>query len=146
MLYSLIRPLLFRMDPETAHHATLDFIRLLNEYGLDTLLLKPRANLPVEVMGLMFPNPIGLAAGVDKNGDYLDALAALGFGFVEIGTITPLPQPGNPKPRMFRLPEANALINRLGFNNEGLDAFVRNVKNSRFHSASRLSTKRCRPF
>jgi|GEM_PF-45499 dihydroorotate dehydrogenase len=132
MLYSLIRPLLFRMDPETAHHATLDFIRLLNEYGLDTLLLKPRANLPVEVMGLMFPNPIGLAAGVDKNGDYLDALAALGFGFVEIGTITPLPQPGNPKPRMFRFPDAEAIINRMGFNNEGVDALVENIKRSRF--------------
>lgn len=132
MLYSLIRPLLFRLDAETAHNVTLGTLRFLNDYGLDTLLNKPIPAQPIEVMGLTFPNPVGLAAGLDKNGDYLDALAALGFGFVEIGTVTPLPQPGNPKPRLFRYPEAEAIINRMGFNNDGVDALVDNIKRSRF--------------
>jgi dihydroorotate dehydrogenase len=132
MLYSLIRPLLFRLDAETAHNVTLGTLRFLNDYGLDTLLNKPIPAQPIEVMGLSFPNPVGLAAGLDKNGDYLDALAALGFGFVEIGTVTPLPQPGNPKPRLFRYPEAEAIINRMGFNNDGVDATVDNIKRSRF--------------
>ena len=90
---------------------------------------------PRTVMGLRFPNPIGLAAGLDKDGRYIDALADLGFGFLEIGTVTPRPQPGNPRPRMFRLPSANAIINRMGFNNGGVDAFVANVKQSRFYAA-----------
>lgn len=132
MLYSLIRPLLFRLDAETAHNVTLGTLRFLNDYGLDTLLNKPIPAQSIEVMGLTFPNPVGLAAGLDKNGDYLDALAALGFGFVEIGTVTPLPQPGNPKPRLFRYPEAEAIINRMGFNNDGVDALVDNIKRSRF--------------
>ena len=132
MLYSLIRPLLFRLDAEKAHNLTLSTLRFLNDYGLDTLLTKPIPAQPVEVMGLTFPNPVGLAAGLDKNGDYLDALAALGFGFVEIGTITPLPQPGNPKPRLFRYPDAEAVINRMGFNNDGVDTLVDNIKRSRF--------------
>ena len=132
MLYSLIRPLLFRLDAEKAHNLTLSTLRFLNDYGLDTLFTKQIPDQPVEVMGLTFPNPVGLAAGLDKNGEYLDALAALGFGFVEIGTITPLPQPGNPKPRLFRYPEAEAVINRMGFNNEGVDTLVDNIKRSRF--------------
>lgn len=132
MLYSLIRPLLFRLDAETAHNVTLGTLRFFNDYGLDTLLNKPIPPLPIEIMGLTFPNPVGLAAGLDKNGEYLDALAALGFGFVEIGTITPLPQPGNPKPRLFRYPQAEAIINRMGFNNDGVDALVDNIKRSRF--------------
>jgi len=99
---------------------------------LSSLLAPPPANDPRTVMGLTFPNPVGLAAGLDKNGAYIDALAALGFGFIEIGTITPLPQPGNPKPRLFRLPEAQAIINRMGFNNDGVDALIANVKRAKY--------------
>lgn len=132
MLYSLLRPLVFQMDPERAHHFTLNLIRRLDSLGLLSLM-KPHVNAsPTTLMGLAFPNPVGLAAGLDKNGEYIDALAALGFGFIEIGTITPRPQPGNPQPRMFRLPQAEAIINRMGFNNHGVDALIENVKNARY--------------
>lgn len=133
-LYSLIRPLLFRLDAETAHHLTLDAIAFLHRLALDGVYAKRCADAPRDVMGLRFPNPVGLAAGLDKDGRYIDALAALGFGFLEIGTVTPKPQPGNPRPRLFRLPDARALINRMGFNNLGVDAFVANVQHSRFRA------------
>lgn len=128
--YSLTRPILFGMDPEAAH----DFTMNLMAKGQNTLLQKawarPLVSDPIELAGLQFPNRVGMAAGLDKNARCIDALAAMGFGFVEVGTVTPRPQPGNPKPRMFRIPEKNALINRLGFNNEGLDAFLANVRRS----------------
>ncbi len=128
--YSLTRPILFGMDPEAAH----DFTMNLMAKGQNTLLQKawarPLVSDPIELAGLKFPNRVGMAAGLDKNARCIDALAAMGFGFVEVGTVTPRPQPGNPKPRMFRIPEKNALINRLGFNNEGLDAFLANVRRS----------------
>src|SRR6266568_7484070 len=131
--YCLVRPALFALDAERAHDATLDALTVLDRLGLP-----PQARLdggpPVEVMGLKFPNRVGLAAGLDKNGRCIDGLAAMGFGFIEVGTVTPKGQPGNPKPRMFRLPEANALINRLGFNNDGLDAFITNVQRAQFRN------------
>jgi len=126
-MYASARPLLFRLDPERAHGLTLGTLDLLHRAGLSSLVAKPPQPLPTEAFGLQFANPVGLAAGLDKNGDHIDALFALGFGFVEIGTITPRPQDGNPKPRMFRLPRHRALINRLGFNNQGVDALVANV-------------------
>jgi dihydroorotate dehydrogenase len=135
-LYTLVRPLLFALDAETAHHLTLPALRRAERVGLTGLIKRP-ADDPRTVMGLRFPNPVGLAAGLDKDGAYIDALAALGFGSIEIGTVTPRAQPGNPKPRMFRLPQADALINRLGFNNGGVDAFVRNVQSSRFYQERR---------
>jgi dihydroorotate dehydrogenase len=130
--YSLLRPLLFALGPERAHALTLAALDRTHALGLAGLIARRTPGQPVRAMGIDFPNAVGLAAGMDKNGAHIDALAALGFGFIEIGTITPRPQPGNPQPRMFRLPEANALINRLGFNNEGVDALVRNVERSRF--------------
>ena len=131
MLYDLARPFIFKLDPETAHHVAFGNLARAHALGLTRLLRPHVADDPVEVMGLGFPNPVGLAAGLDKNGEYIDALADFGFGFVEVGTVTPLPQPGNPAPRLFRLPKASALINRMGFNNEGLDRFVANVQASR---------------
>ena len=133
MIYSLARPLLFALDPETAHRVTLETIRKLDSLGL--VPAAPPAPVQCErtIMGIRFPNPVGLAAGLDKNGDYIDALARLGFGFIEIGTVTPRPQPGNPRPRLFRLPAANAVINRLGFNNDGVDRLVENVRRATFH-------------
>ena len=131
-MHSLMRPLLFALDPETAHHLTLDALQNAHRCGLLPLLVKRPADDPRTVMGLTFPNPVGLSAGLDKNGAYLDALAELGFGFIEVGTVTPRPQPGNPRPRLFRLPEAQAIINRMGFNNLGVDALVENVKRARF--------------
>ena len=130
MLYTLLRPLLFKLDPESAHRVTFSGIELIRKFGLLKTVSIPCQ--PRNVMGLNFPNPVGLAAGLDKNGEYLDALAALGFGFIEIGTVTPRPQPGNPAPRIFRIPEARALINRLGFNNHGVDQLVENVKRSAY--------------
>lgn len=130
MLYNLFRPLLFSLDPETSHTLTLDSLKLCGKLGL-----LPKRSLdcqPSHVMGLDFPNPVGLAAGLDKNGAYLDALASLGFGFIEIGTVTPRPQPGNPKPRLYRIPPAQAIINRMGFNNEGVDKLVQNVLQSNY--------------
>jgi dihydroorotate dehydrogenase len=131
-LYSLARPLLFSLDAEAAHNLTLPSLRNAAALGVTRLLPKPLSD-PREMMGIRFPNPVGLAAGLDKDGAYIDGLAALGFGFIEIGTVTPRAQPGNPRPRMFRLPKANAIINRMGFNNGGVDAFVANVQASRFY-------------
>ncbi|MGK2900798.1 MAG: quinone-dependent dihydroorotate dehydrogenase [Burkholderiaceae bacterium] len=130
--YALARPFLFGLDPERAHDLTLDALARLQNTPLQCLWSQPRVADPVQVAGLSFPNRIGLAAGLDKNGRCIDGLGALGFGFIEVGTVTPKAQPGNPKPRMFRLPEANALINRLGFNNDGLDAFIANVRRAHF--------------
>jgi len=131
LLYALTRPLLFSLDPETAHNLTLPALKNAAACGLTALVGKPAPD-PRTVMGITFPNPVGLAAGLDKDGAYIDGLAALGFGFIEVGTVTPRAQPGNPKPRIFRLPQANAVINRMGFNNGGVDAFVANVQASKF--------------
>lgn len=132
-LYALARPLLFSLEPETAHHLTLPALRCAARYSLTDFIAKVPARDPRTVMGIEFPNPVGMAAGLDKDGAYIDGLAALGFGFIEVGTVTPRAQPGNPLPRMFRLPDANAVINRMGFNNGGVDAFVANVQASRFY-------------
>ena len=132
MHYALLRPLLFAIDPERAHHLTLEALDRTHALGLTGFVATRVAGHPVRAMGITFPNAVGLAAGMDKNGAHIDSLAALGFGFIEIGTTTPRPQPGNPKPRMFRLPAASALINRLGFNNGGVDALLANVERSRF--------------
>jgi dihydroorotate dehydrogenase len=131
-MYSLMRPLLFALDPETAHRVTLAALARLDRLGLVPSAGPFPASCARRVMDIDFPNPVGLAAGLDKNGECIDALAALGFGFIEIGTVTPRPQPGNPRPRMFRLPAARALINRLGFNNDGVDRLVENVHRARY--------------
>ncbi len=131
-MYTLLRPLLFALDAESAHHATLTALKIAAAAGVTDLCAAHAATAPRTVMGLQFPNPVGLAAGLDKNGEYIDALAALGFGFIEIGTVTPRPQPGNPRPRLFRLPAAHAIINRMGFNNHGVDALIANVQHARF--------------
>jgi dihydroorotate dehydrogenase len=133
--YALTRPFLFGLDPEAAHELTLGSIARLQNTPAQCLWAQPRVADPVTLAGLRFPNRVGLAAGLDKNGRCIDGLGAMGFGFIEVGTVTPLGQPGNPKPRMFRLPERQALINRLGFNNEGLAAFLANVQ--RAHSFRR---------
>src|SRR5687767_13368788 len=130
MSYALLRPALFALGPKTAHRLTLASLTALERVGV-ARAPRPRAACERNVMGLTFPNPVGLAAGLDKNGEYIDALLSLGFGFVEVGTVTPRPQEGNPKPRMFRLPNQRAVINRLGFNNQGVDALVRNVERAR---------------
>ena len=135
--YGLTRAALFKLDPEAAHELTVEMLARGQGTPLQCTWAAPRVADPVTLAGLNFPNRVGLAAGLDKNARAIDALAAMGFGCVEVGTVTPLAQPGNPKPRMFRLPARQALINRMGFNNEGLDAFIRNVKSSRFYSASR---------
>jgi dihydroorotate dehydrogenase len=129
-LYSLFRPLLFAADPETAHAATFAALDMAARIGVAQALAPRLPADPVTVMGLTFPNRVGLAAGLDKNAEHLRGLATLGFGFLEAGTVTPRPQPGNPRPRMFRLPEAQALINRMGFNNDGVARFVENVRRS----------------
>lgn len=134
--YALTRPFLFGLDPEHAHELTLDAIARLQNTPAQCLWSQGRVDDPVNLAGLRFPNRIGLAAGLDKNGRCIDGLGAMGFGFIEVGTVTPLGQPGNPKPRMFRLPEATALINRLGFNNEGLPAFLANVQRARSFRAA----------
>ena len=136
--YALIRPLLFRMDPEEAHDFTLEALSRTQNTPLDRFYRQPFVSNPVTLAGLEFPNRVGLAAGLDKNARCIDGLGAMGFGFVEVGTVTPKAQPGNPKPRMFRLPEAQALINRLGFNNDGLDAFIANVRRAHFRHQGRL--------
>jgi dihydroorotate dehydrogenase len=133
-LYAFARPLLFSIDAESAHHLTLSALRRAAALGMTGCISKPAAD-PRTVMGITFPNSVGLAAGLDKDGSYIDGLAALGFGFIEIGTVTPHAQPGNPKPRMFRLPAAHAIINRMGFNNGGVDAFVANIQASRFYQS-----------
>ncbi len=120
------------MDAEQAHHFSLSLLRMTNRLGISKLFYPPPVQAPCTVMGLRFNNPVGLAAGLDKDGVCIDALAAFGFGFIEIGTVTPRPQPGNPRPRLFRLPTAGALINRLGFNNGGVDALIRNVQAARY--------------
>ncbi|MBY4595499.1 quinone-dependent dihydroorotate dehydrogenase [Ottowia caeni] len=142
--YGLARSFLFQLDPETAHELTLDGLARTQGTPLSWAWCNGQINDPVTLAGLDFPNRVGLAAGLDKNARAIDAFASMGFGFVEVGTVTPLAQPGNPKPRMFRLPQAHALINRLGFNNAGLDAFVNNVRNSRFQSAREANPARRR--
>ena len=132
--YPLTRSFLFGLDAETAHDLTLGTLARIQHTPLIRAVAQPRVDDPVTVAGLRFPNRIGLAAGLDKNGRCIDGLAAMGFGFIEVGTVTPKAQPGNPKPRIFRLQQARALINRLGFNNDGLDAFLANVKRARFRS------------
>ena len=131
-MYDLARKALFCLDAETSHELTLDLLSAGERLGLIRPFVKPIPANPVEVMGLTFPNPVGMAAGLDKNGDCFNALGQLGFGFVEIGTITPRPQLGNPKPRIFRLPEHQGIINRMGFNNKGVDHLVERVKRRRF--------------
>lgn len=131
-MYRLIRPLLFSLDAERAHGLSLAALDAVYAIGVNSLISNRPGDLPVRVFGIDFPNPVGLAAGLDKNGDHIDALAALGFGHIEIGTTTPKAQPGNPKPRLFRLPGHGAIINRFGFNNRGVDALVGNVERARF--------------
>ncbi len=130
-LYKLAKPVLFQLDAECVHDLTLKGLKLSEKLGL----LKS-AHIPScqtrEVMGLSFPNPVGLAAGLDKNGAVIDGMAALGFGFIEVGTVTPRPQAGNPKPRLFRLPEAQGIINRFGFNNMGVDQLIENVRAAKY--------------
>ena len=130
--YPLVRPLLFSMDAETAHERTMSSLQKAYDCRVTRSLVASQrvAEYPVTLMGLTLRNPVGLAAGLDKNGAHIDALGNLGFGFIEVGTVTPQPQPGNPKPRMFRLPREKALINRLGFNNQGLSVFIANVQKS----------------
>jgi dihydroorotate dehydrogenase len=130
-MYALARPLLFALEPERAHRVALGALAFLERLRLSRWVAAPAPALPTAFLGLTLPNPVGLAAGLDKNGEYVDALAALGFGFIEVGTITPRAQLGNPTPRLFRLPEHQALINRLGFNNAGVDALVRNIERRR---------------
>ncbi len=132
LFYPSLRTLLFQMDPETAHHWTLKLLRSTPLLPLNALFGAHVPAAPRRVMNIDFPNPVGLAAGLDKDGECINAWAALGFGFVEIGTVTPRPQPGNPKPRMFRLPQAEALINRMGFNNGGVDNLIERIRQSRF--------------
>lgn len=132
MIYTFLRSLLFLLPPETAHHFTLNALKYLNKIGL-----YPSHNQHTKaaqiIFGLSFPNTVGLGAGLDKNGAYIDALSALGFGFIEVGTITPKPQSGNPKPRLFQIPKAQALINRMGFNNEGVDKLIQNIQKTKFN-------------
>jgi len=132
MLYDLARTLMFRLDPEVAHNVAITGLSMGATLGLDRLIKSHDLSMPVEVMGIRFPNPVGLAAGLDKNGAAVDGLAALGFGFIEVGTVTPRPQAGNPKPRLFRIPEHRAIINRMGFNNDGVDQLLVNLERSRY--------------
>jgi dihydroorotate dehydrogenase len=133
--YALPKSVLFNLDPEVAHELTMNALASFQNTPLACVWGASRVEDPVEIAGVKFPNRIGMAAGLDKNGRVIDGLGAMGFGFVEVGTVTPKAQPGNPKPRMFRLPKADALINRLGFNNEGLDAFLANVKRAKFRQS-----------
>ncbi len=131
-LYSLAKPFLFELDAENAHDIALKSLKIAEKSGLLALLPKPVQCQPKQVMGLSFPNPVGLAAGLDKNGAVIDGMAALGFGFIEVGTITPRAQPGNPKPRLFRVKEAEGIINRFGFNNLGVDQLIKNVQGVKY--------------
>jgi dihydroorotate dehydrogenase len=131
-MYDWIRPLLFKLDAETAHGLTLYGLDVAHRSELGRFVATPPQDIPTEAFGLRFPNPVGLAAGLDKNAAHIDALGALGFGFIEVGTVTPRPQIGNDRPRLFRLPQHQAIINRMGFNNEGVDALVRNVQQSSY--------------
>lgn len=132
-MYDILRPLLFRLDAETAHRLTLYALGVAQRSGFAHRLARPPGELPTRAFGITFPNPVGLAAGLDKNAEHLAALDALGFGFIEVGTVTPRPQAGNDRPRLFRLPRHEAIINRMGFNNAGVDALVRNVRQSGYH-------------
>lgn len=132
MSYALLRPYLFSMEPEKAHEWTLNTLQKMHKFGLLGLAY-PKQALPTTCMGIHLLNPVGLAAGLDKNGEYIDALAELGFGFLEIGTVTPKPQAGNDKPRLFRIAQAGAIINRMGFNNHGVDALIANVKKAKYN-------------
>ncbi len=132
MLYDLARALMFRLDAETSHELALGSMNLAASLGLHKLMGAGTQSLPTKVMGIRFPNPVGLAAGLDKNGTAVDGLASMGFGFVEVGTVTPRPQPGNPKPRLFRIPEHQAIINRMGFNNDGVDQLLKNLDRSTY--------------
>ncbi|MFQ3190767.1 MAG: dihydroorotate dehydrogenase [Paraglaciecola sp.] len=132
MFYPAIRKVLFQFDAETIHELTIKGLKSTGSTPLNALYKQRVAKKPVTVMGINFPNPLGLAAGLDKNGECINAFAAMGFGFIEVGTVTPRPQPGNPKPRIFRLPEANAVINRMGFNNKGVDYLVSQVRSAKF--------------
>lgn len=133
--YGVARSLLFSMDPERAHEATMQALQKAYDCKMTRALSADMPRAPTTLMGLDLRNPVGLAAGLDKDGAHIDALGNLGFGFIEVGTVTPRAQPGNPKPRMFRLPEAKALINRMGFNNQGLEAFIANVRKSRYRES-----------
>lgn len=130
--YAFLRPLLFSLNAELSHNLSLKLLNVAEKTGALRLLQPTLADKPVTVMGLNFKNPVGLAAGLDKNGDYISALSSLGFGFIEIGTVTPRPQPGNPKPRLFRLPEHQAIINRMGFNNLGIEHLLEKVQTSAY--------------
>ena len=132
MSYSLLRNILFRLPPETAHEISLEWMSALNRLGLISPFVREAVSDPVEVMGIQFPNRVGLAAGLDKNGEHIDALGKMGFGFVEVGTVTPRSQTGNPKPRLFRLKDKRAIINRMGFNNEGVDFLLQRVAASHY--------------
>lgn len=132
MFYSLAKKLMFSMDAECSHNMALGSISAATTLGLSDLVGQRQPRLPVDVMGLRFPNPVGLAAGLDKNAAAIDGLAAMGFGFIEVGTVTPRPQAGNPKPRLFRIPEHQAIINRMGFNNAGVDALLANIDKARY--------------
>lgn len=131
-MYSLIQKALFCLPAEASHSITLPLLDISHQCGLISLVRSKIPNAPLNVMGLEFPNPVGLAAGLDKNADHIDALGALGFGFIEVGTLTPRPQPGNPKPRLFRLEAQRAIINRMGFNNKGIDHALAQIAKSRF--------------
>lgn len=131
-IYSIAKPLLFQLDAETAHDLTLKSLRFAEKAGFLSLYTKPPQCQTRTVMGIQFPNPVGLAAGLDKNGMVIDGMAALGFGFIEVGTVTPRPQPGNPKPRLFRVKEAQGIINRFGFNNLGVDHLIQNVETAKY--------------
>lgn len=131
-MYGVLRNLLFQLPPEQAHNIALNGLDVAHRLGILSAFSPKIDSFPVNVMGLDFPNPVGLAAGLDKNADHLDALGSLGFGFIEVGTVTPLAQPGNPKPRMFRLPEHQAIINRMGFNNEGLEHLLARVDKRKY--------------
>ena len=132
MFYSAIRKVFFKFDPEAIHELTIKGFKATGASPLNKLYKQTIPHKPVEVMGIKFPNPVGLAAGLDKNGECIKAFEALGFGFVEVGTVTPRPQPGNDKPRIFRLPEAHAIINRMGFNNKGVDYLVDQVIKAKY--------------
>ncbi|MBV1915533.1 MAG: quinone-dependent dihydroorotate dehydrogenase [Pseudomonadales bacterium] len=131
-MYSLLQKALFQLPAETSHQVALKSLDIANSLGLSGLLTEKIPSVPVELLGMKFANPVGLAAGLDKNGDHIESLAALGFGSIEIGTITPRAQPGNPKPRLFRIPEKQVIVNRMGFNNKGVDYLVERVKGSRY--------------
>ena len=131
-MYNLARSLLFKLDAEVSHELSLELLAAGQRLGVNKFFIENVPSASIDVMGLTFPNAVGLAAGLDKNGDYIDAFACLGFGSIEIGTITPRPQPGNPKPRLFRLEDKQAIINRMGFNNKGVDHLVEQVKKAKF--------------